>query len=661
MTDAEPFPRLFDPLQIGRTPVRNRLVCLPHNAGFVAGGTATPDYAAYLGRLARTTVGMVVLGGSIVHESSWGHDRQLRTFDAAVVAGLAGVADAVHEARSIFVGQLVHLGRETRSTRPSVPLWAPSPLASDIFGEVPHALTGAELKELRSGFVRAARNLLAADADGVEIHAAHGYLLQQFLSPETNHRGDEYGGSLRNRARLLREVVADVREVAGDRILGLRVSAGDGARNVLSWAEVVDTVGAVQDELDYVSLAVGATAKRYVRDAAFPAGGLGARAAELRAAIRPPVLVSQRIDSPEVAERLLADGQADLIGLARALIADPDWGEKARSGRSRSIRPCIACVEDCRRVAVATIGCIVNPEFGRARPPVAPAADSAWTGRASRVVVVGGGPAGCMAALACARSGDEVTLLEAAMVLGGRARIAGWAPHRETWLGYAEHLDRLVRDQPAIDLRFGTAATWPMIAELEPDIVVVAIGAREVLDLPSGLQVATATADEVIARSDLPAAGAVAVVDHDGGWSAAGVVETTVARGGLPLYVTDRDRIADRVPEESREDLLSRFRAARVPAHTRAELIQEAGSLLVSSPYIGLVTPVSADLVVSSGRLVPNLLEGLPADTGRPRLLVVGDCHAPRGLSAAVREAWDVPAKINNLPSSKQVNAMVLE
>ena len=639
MTEQKPsasFPALFEPITIGSTRSRNRIMLLPHAAGFMREGYPTIEYAKYLGEIAQLSAGMVVKGGSSAHEASWVHKGEVRLFEDDIVSALQPISEAVHAAGSLFIIQLSHLGREARSFRPWFPLLAPTAQPSPRIGEVPVELTQALIDEVRRSFVRSARHALASGADGVEVQVAHGYLMNEFLSPWSNQRGDEYGGKLANRMRFLQEILEDIRTL-NPSILGIRVPAGEEFDQGISWQDVISVIRSldVNKLIDYVTVSVPNRPGQHIKDSAFAAGSLRNFTRELKRTVRVPVIISQRIDSPEVAHDVLASGDADLVGLARGLIADPAWGEKAKLGHPEQIRPCIACLQDCRRGSShEPIGCAVNPAFGLGSEPL-----RAGRPQSTRVVVVGAGPAGCEAALSLARNGVSVVVFEAAPRAGGRARLAGLAPNRATWITYADYLHAALTAHDSIDARFGMEATVADIMAERPSAVVLATGAVPVRQI-NVTPTPWLSPDDVLAEGAITTWRHVLVVDEAGGWDAANAVEAVVARGGAVTYVTRLERVGHRVPEESRADLLSRLRLAEVPCYTSAVVRWRGQRATVDQPLSRSRMRLTPDAVIWAGPtasrhelLSPLLLQGL-------QVMAIGDALAPRGLSMATQEGW---------------------
>ena len=474
------FPHLLSPLESGRLRLRNRVVFPAHQTLFSDGGVVGDRQRAYYVERARGGVGAIVVEGGAVHPTAVKFPAYLRFDEPRIGPSLERLAEEVHAAGGVVFAQLAHSGSRMPSWDSRMPLWAPSDVHSANSDEIPHAMTEADIGALIDGFVRSATVAVGAGLDGVEVHAAHEYLLGEFLSPLNNRRDDAYGGPLANRARLALEVVAAVREAVGGHVVGLRMNGSDlvpgghGVDDAVAFARMVETSGAA----DYLSVSAGTSRDN---DLIVPpmdvAQGVHVHlAAAVKQAVSLPVFAVGRIKRPEHAEEILADGHADAVAVARALIADPEWVRKAAE-EPEAIRPCVGANDGCfgRLFRTRPISCLVNPAVGLERelgvgtaPPAAPA---------RRVLVVGGGPAGLEAARVAAERGHAVTLHEATAELGGALRLASLpAARRELW----ELVDFQVAavQRAGVEVVLGSRLDAGDVRSAGAEAVVVATGAR---------------------------------------------------------------------------------------------------------------------------------------------------------------------------------------
>jgi 2,4-dienoyl-CoA reductase-like NADH-dependent reductase (Old Yellow Enzyme family) len=635
-----------DPLALGPLTLRNRLVATAHASGNVRDGLPVAGDAEYWGRLAAGGVAMLISGGTVTApESAPRRGNVVEAWRAEAVAPLRKRVDAIHEEGAVAICQLVHLGRETLGAETYFAPVAPSAVPSPREPTAPRALLDHEVDRIVEGFRMSSANALEAGFDGVELHAAHGYLLAQFLSPRTNERGDGLA--------LLGRIADAVRELAPGALLGIRLSvdaAGDVALTGDELAELLPTVDALAD---WVNVTVGVRTT-YVRDMATARPPLLDELARLRPLVHGPLLVSQAFRHPEHIAAALAGG-ADLVGMARPLIADPDLPHKLLEGRSAEIRPCVACNEDCRTFDPILL-CTVNPDLapaGRPRRPAAPL-ELAWDpNRAAGgpIAVVGAGPGGLECALSLARAGvEDVVVFEAAEQIGGQLSIATAAPNRCGWaplLRYYEH----GLAAAGVDVRLGEPAS-----DLEAfDAVVWATGAEERAPF-SG---ASASA-EVIAAGPGALAGAehvVVVDDGFGWWPACNVVELALAAGVARVtFLTPGTSFAGGIPAESRVQLLERLAGAGeldlVPL-CAAVGVGAAGVTTVHRAS-GRSTTIAADRVVVVGERRPRTLLSCAA----PLVVAIGDAVVPRRAAHAIAEGRAAADRIASaLPRRRAAHA----
>jgi 2,4-dienoyl-CoA reductase-like NADH-dependent reductase (Old Yellow Enzyme family) len=484
------YPHLFAPLPIGRRQAKNRVVFGAHFTMFTEPGARAGEpgffgerLGRYLERRAAHDVGIVITGQAHVHPTTaYQMAHNAIAWDERAVPELARVAAPVKAHGALALLQLAHNGGVTTGRASRLPVWTPSHVVNNF--EAPTPLEPDDIRELVTHFARSARHAVAAGFDGVEIHGAHGYLIHEFLSPASNRRTDDYGGSLENRMRFCVEVLAAVRAAVGpDAIVGLRLVGDEeiGPRGLT--ADDAATIGARLDAaglVDFLDVSIGRSGVGMVRPLYAPHGvGVYAAAAVKRAVARTPVFAVQRILTPEEAEAILARGDADALTLVRALIADEAWAEKAGAARAETIRRCTGINQGCygNLTAGLPVACVQNPSVGREHElgPLEPAAVR------RRVVVVGGGPAGLEAAWVAAARGHDVVLLERARVLGGKIRLAAALPGRGELAALADWRARECARR-GVDVRLGVDATPALVLGLAPDAVVVATGGRATVD-----------------------------------------------------------------------------------------------------------------------------------------------------------------------------------
>jgi 2,4-dienoyl-CoA reductase-like NADH-dependent reductase (Old Yellow Enzyme family) len=482
MASTTPYPTLFSPIRLGPKIARNRSWMSAHATLLVKDHVFTDEHVAYYAERAKHGVAVITMECMAVHETSLPYRGKALSFDPRMVPQYQKIAAAVHEHGALLLAQPWHRGRETNSVASGAPVWAPSAVPCAVYREMPHVMTADDIDAIREGYRLTARHARDGGLDGVEVHSmAHGYLLNQFLSPATNHRNDAFGGSLENRLRLVLEIIQATREECGaDMIVGVRINSDDGHEGGLrpqDWAEIAARMTA-SGFVDYVSCSHGTYLNRMLIYPTSPQahGYQMAATRQVKQAVDKPVVGVGRIVSPAEAEKHLADGDCDFVAMARALIADPEWVAKAQRGEAEEIRPCVGanwCMSSI--FAQAPIACIHNPTAGNEKE-----LGSGTLKRASKtkkVAVVGGGPGGMRAALTAAQRGHEVTLFERGSELGGQIRLWSRAPSRTELLGIADWLERQVV-KADVAIRTQTIATEEMLLADGYEAIVIATGSR---------------------------------------------------------------------------------------------------------------------------------------------------------------------------------------
>lgn len=641
---ADAFPRLFSGFRSGRLDLQSRLVMLPHGTAMVHDGLPTQDDVAYYTTRSRG-LGMVITGATVATPDAAFRARILAEgFNPAARAIMRRRCEVVHANGARIVGQLCHLGRETIGMESEYAPRAPSPVRGPRDAYPPHEMEEEEILAFVGGFADSALNLRESGYDGVELHAAHGYLFAQFMSQATNRRSDAWGGSLENRTRLVTETIARVREVCGlDFIVGVRLSADEETADGLG---VRDTVGigqilARQGEADYLNITIGMRGA-YVKDATHPVAPAARAAGIIRAECGLPVIVGQKIQTPELAERLLEEGVADMIGMARAFVADPEFSDKARTGQAVRIRPCVGLNQECRAFS-PHLHCSVNPETGReTRAPfdrITPAT------RPKRLAVVGGGPAGMEAARVAAARGHAVTLFEATKALGGQFLLAASLPHRSGLLRMVDHLVGELR-RSTVAVRLSDRVDDLSALDADFDEVIIATGA-EPATLPGRRGGPTVLSWADVLRDGAPAPSgtgrAVFADEGTGFWFSYGVAEMLANAGWRLTFATTSAALGGHLPVESVAPMLGRLGAGGTSFRvlTAVEATDDAGVIAINLAS-GEEKRLPADLlVVQTGRVVaPKLARG------RLPVHLVGDCVTPRRITHALFEGQRVARTI---------------
>ena len=468
---------LLSPLTVGSIEIKNRMAVAAMVTDYCdQDGMPTEQYIAYHEARAAGGFGLIVTEDYAV-------DPQGRGFWCAglwkdeQIAPHRELTERVHAAGAKIFAQIYHCGRQTSSALIGAQPVSASALPCPVMGEVPRPLTVDEIATIVGQFGDTARRAKEAGFDGVEVHGAHGYLVAQFMSAYSNKRTDEYGGPLAHRIRFPLEIVADIRAKCGDDFpVSFRISADEfviGGRELAETLAICRRLEAAGVDMLHISAGTYESAWAIVPPLYVKQAWIADFAAAVKKVVSIPVQVVGRIKDPEVAEAVLQAGQADLISLARASLADPDFARKVAEDRAEEIRPCIGCNQGCITILFGNqpIRCLVNPSLGfEAADEVKPAAVT------KKVLVVGGGPAGLEAARGARLAGHEVHLHERLDHLGGKFLVGAIPPGKGelasyvTWLG--DELRRL-----GVSVTLGSEVVADLVA-VEPDVVVYAAGSK---------------------------------------------------------------------------------------------------------------------------------------------------------------------------------------
>jgi 2,4-dienoyl-CoA reductase (NADPH2) len=621
---------LFEPFDLGGLRLRNRLVMAPMGTCLDHDGHITDATIAYYRRRAEGGVGTITVEGCLVSADTRGPEPRIS--GPEYLPGLRRLVDALRP-YDVTVGvQLMHPGRQVVEG-PSV---APSPIPLNSHAPTPHELSRAEIAAIVDDYTRAADIARQAGFDFVEVHGAHGYLPSNFLSPLDNRREDEYGGSLANRARFSLEVARAI--VAAGVPLVWRINGDDGVPGGFGIDDAVEVCCRLQDAgATAISVSAGTWHTLHVTLAPMfvPRGHMRHLAAAVRRAVDVPVIAVGRLDDPALAADVVEAGDADLVLLGRALIAEPDWPRKVLEGRLDELRPCIACNACVDLVARGERArCSVNPEAGRELDwRIEPAA------HARRVMVVGSGPAGMEAAAIARLRGHDVSIWERDAQLGGKLEVAGLAPSKREVLRFRDHQSTRLAEL-GVEVHVGADVTPATVAAARPDVVVVATGAEPLVPPIPGIGGAHVHDAQALLRGDAPVAAGDRVVVVGGSATGCEAAELLAGMGAAVTILELRDRVGHGIEAITRRQLLRALERDGVQIVTRAKVVAIDPDQVLYEDAGGETAAVPVDLVAlalgwrANGSRLAEPLAGV-------EVLVLGDAARPADFVQAVNAGAD--------------------
>ena len=645
------FAHLFSPISVGNVTLKNRIFSTGHMTMMVRNGQPTDDLIAYHEARARGGAGLIIMEASRPHPSAVSGSQSIDASRDDCIPGFAKIAQAVNGHGCRLFGQLAHSGRSMLgSADGSLPVsYSASDTAEERFHIRPRKMPLRMVKEVVTAYGEAAARMQRAGLDGVEVLASHGLLPAQFLNPAVNHRSDEYGGNAHNRMRFLREVISAVRSQVGtDFVLGLRISVDECETGGLEPAQVFELFQVLEDDgvLDYYNIIVGTAAGpagsvHIVPPMLIETGYVAPMAATAKSIVSKPVFVAGRINQPQIAERILANGEADLCGMTRAMICDPRMPEKALAGRLDDIRACIGCNQACigHMQTGHPISCIQHPETGRERRYGKRYAVST----VKKVLVAGGGPGGMKAAAVAAERGHDVTLFERDARLGGQALLAQLLPGRSEFGGIVTNLTREL-ELAGVTVRTNVEVTAELIEAQQPDVVVVATGARVHRPSVEGEDEGHVVDAWQILRGEVNVGSKVVIADWRCDWVGMGIAEK-FARDGCHVRLAVNGMGAG-----ENLQLYTRNRWLAELYKLGVEIIPYVRLFGVDSDTVYLQNTTSGEatlcadvdtLVLALGQEASTTLESALLEYPG-ELHFVGDCLAPRTAEEAVLEGLKV-------------------
>jgi 2,4-dienoyl-CoA reductase-like NADH-dependent reductase (Old Yellow Enzyme family) len=641
MRDGSTFPSLFSPFKLGSRSIKNRICFSPHGTGMAVDGQISDYLVEYHRVRAASGVGMIVTESNTVH-ASCAHPRWLTLADDRCIPGLKRLSAAVKPYGCTIIAQAIHPGRAAPATVNGSKgvMWDASGVFEERYHQTPADMPEKMVDELVDAYASAARRLKEGDFDGMEIAAAFGYLIAQFLNPRLNQRSDVYGGDLKSRAKLLLDIIRGVRaEVGRDFLLGMRLSVDELDPGGIELAEVTEICMLLDElgELDYLSLVEGggASPRGWIMTVP-PAPGTPDKvltaARVLKQRISTPVIATSRINTPQLAEQALNSGAVDIVGMVRSLIADPRFVEKAFAGVSDDIRACVACNQACigHRTLGARISCIQHPETGNEAQYFSKPRTSA----PCRVFIVGGGPAGMKAAAVAAERGHETHLFEASEKLGGQVHLAQALPGRSEFGGVIDNLKREVEKFGVkVHLRNRVSADW--LKQERPDLTIVATGAASPVYNEGN---AIVCASDMI-RHKTSLGRSVLVVDKRCDWVAPGVASMLAQAGHQVRLYVNGVHLGETLPVHIRDLLVGDLFSKGVEPRTymRFEAFDDRTAYFSQMITNEIVEVPDVDTVVVAGPFTPDRLWRDLLGSGM-QVTAIGDCVSPRTVEEAILE-----------------------
>lgn len=647
--------KLFSPIKIGKMELRNRIVMAPIATDYAASdGTVTETLIDYLEARARGGVGLIIAEVTSVVGTAKYMPNQLGLWDDKFIPGFTELAKAVHAHGAKLVPQIIHPGPENWSFMSGVPSVGPSPVFDRVNKEVPQELSLEEIERIIEDFGVAARRAREAGLDGVELHAAHAHLLVGcFMSPARNKRFDAYGGSIEERLKLPVEIIKRIKAKAGrDFPIILRISGDEmvpGGRTLQETQYIAPILAEAGVDAFHVSGGVYPELNWWIIPPMGTPLGLNVPyAAAVKEVVKVPVIVVGRIKDPLLAEHILETGKADLVAMARPLLADPELPKKAEEGRLDDIAPCIACGVGCIavRMELKPMTCVINPALGREKEMAIARAE-----RPRRVLVAGGGPGGLEAARVAALRGHQVTLCEKGPKLGGQLILAAVPPFKQEIILALKYLATQAA-KVGVKIELDTEVTPQLVEELKPDVVIVATGAAPFIpDLPGVEKERVLTAWDLLAGN--AAQGARNVVVIGGGMVGCEVADFLADRGDnlmigrkAATVITRQADVALDMVAEARALLLQRLRDKDVAFLTRATTkeILDDGVVVVKDGEEMTLSGIDCIVLARGAKPVDELSDRIKDKVAE--VYVIGDAKEPRKALEAITEGAEVGRRI---------------
>ncbi len=648
------FPHLFSPYKIRGLELRNRIFSSSHQTILASGWCPTSEMAAYHEARAIGGAGLIIMESATTRGDGEFDSCYLDINREACIAGFREVADAVHPHGCKVFGQLSNSGRLAGEYQGLLNVAnSPSTVPDHRFHTMPRAMLTQDVWALIEAYAEGAQRMAEAGLDGIELAASHGLQLAQFLSPDVNRRNDEFGGSEEKRFRFVHEVVTAVRKAVGpDLVIGIRISAHEDEPTGLDTQTVLGACRRMDDlvDIDYVSVVMGSMAglgcsAHVVPSMIFEHAYTAPHAAKIKEVFSRAVLVTGRINQPQLAEQVLERGQADMCGMTRAMISDPEMPNKARQGKLDDIRACVGCNQACigHYLKGVPISCIQNPISGRELTlGDHPKADSPRS-----ILVAGGGPGGMKAAAVAAQRGHRVILCEKSGQLGGQVLLAQMLPGRSEFGGLVDNLKHEMK-LAGVEVRLNTAVDTAFIDAQKPDAVIIATGAIPFncdADITGGTHVVEAWQ---VLQGEAKIGSSVVIADWRCDWIGLGLAEKLALDGCKVKLAVEGIHAGQNLQMYVRDTWAAAIHRLGVEVIPYARLHGADGNTAYFHHMAGgnsIICDGMDTLVLAQGHqpvvALENSLRGRDLE-----IHLVGDCLSPRTAEEAIYEGVVTARKI---------------
>ena len=638
--------KLFEPLIIRKKVLKNRIFSTGHMAVMLKEGCPTESMIAYHEAKAKGGAALTIIEAARVHPSGDSGRPAIRAYDPSCISGYKKLTAACHRYDCLVFGQLTHPGREMADLEDgtSPVAYAPSAIPNERFHVMPRELSEHMIQEIVVGFKISAQNLKKARLDGIEIVASHGYLLGQFLNKNINKRQDRYGGNFENRHRILDEIIDAVKlGSSDDMLIGVRLSGDEKEFRGIDLQETIKIVEKLTQnkKIDYINVTAGTSAglagsTHIVPSMRFEAGYTTPLAKAIKGVTNKPVFVAGRINTPQIAEEALLNKAADMCGMTRALISDPQMPQKAESGRLDEITACVGCNQACigHMLNGKPISCIQSPETGREltfnklKPPL----------KKRQILIIGGGPAGMKAATVAASRGHEVKLIEASSKLGGQINLAEKLPGRSEFGGITTNLANKLNSQN-VEIKLNTKVSADFVIQEAPEVVILATGGRSFEPIIEGRENAHVVTAWQILEGKANVGSRVAIADWRCDWVGLGLAEL-LARQGCHVRLACNGMVPGQtVNQYVRDNWLGILHKLNVETltHLRLHGIDSEDAYFQHTLSGEPVILNNVDtLVTAFGAGSSNTLEKDLKNNFHSKLHVIGDALSPRTVEEAI-------------------------